>query len=129
MRAGRQWDGHDGVRLQEWERDGWTYHAKGESTGVCQADSSGMWLSPDNAPPIMTFIGSSNLSTRSLNLDTELSLFLATSHDGLRAQFAEELAQLQTYAHDVGAETWRLPERKVSTLAKVLVALGVEGML
>jgi len=91
-----------------------------------------MWLSPvhgANTSPFFTFIGSSNLSTRSLNLDTELSLLLSTSSPALREQLAQELARLQEYAHDVGAETWKLPERRVSLLAKILVALGVEGML
>lgn len=110
-RAGRT----EGVRLQEWKRDGWTYHAKG------------LWLSQED--PFFTFIGSSNLSTRSLNLDTELSLLMATSNPGLRAAFKEELARLRMHAHDVGPETWATPDRHVSWLSKLLVAVGIEGML
>lgn len=110
-RAGRVGD----VRLQEWKRDGWTYHSKG------------LWLSQET--PFFSFIGSSNLSTRSLNLDTELSLLLATANPGLRAAFQDELHRLREHAYDVGPETWAKPERHVSWLATALVALGVEGML
>lgn len=38
VRAGREWDGVAGVRIQEWERQGWTYHAKGETRGMVCAD-------------------------------------------------------------------------------------------
>ena len=36
---------------------------------------------------------------------------------------------MEKYAVDVGEKTWKLEERRVSWLAKLLVALGVEGML
>ena len=122
-----------GVVLKEWNRPGWTYHSKG------------LWLSP--APPssstadptrpgnssatnpFLTFIGSSNLSTRSLTLDTELSMVLMTSSPALRKALGAEVRQLDKQAERVGEETWKRPERRVSALARVLVALGVEGML
>lgn len=88
-----------------------------------------MWLSPRAEDPFFTVIGSSNLSTRSLNLDTELSLLLATSSAGLRSALGKEIGALREYAHDVDAETWKLEERRVSFMAKALVFLGVEGML
>ncbi|KAG9226517.1 hypothetical protein CCMSSC00406_0005816 [Pleurotus cornucopiae] len=68
--AGRTWTqkgnyGH-GVQLKEWYRDGWTYHAKG------------IWLSPTpDAPPVLTLFGSTNLNSRSSQLDTELSFIMA----------------------------------------------------
>jgi CDP-diacylglycerol--glycerol-3-phosphate 3-phosphatidyltransferase len=77
----------------------------------------------------MTFIGSSNLSTRSLTLDTELSLILTTSSPSLRRALHAEVKGLDKHATVVGKETWELPERRVSLLTKVLTALGVEGML
>lgn len=116
--------GPGGVRLQEWEREGWTYHAKG--MWVSESKESG---EAKNSDPFFTFIGSSNLSTRSLQLDTELSLLLATSNPSLRSALGHELKSLQEHAHDVGPETWATPERHVSIASRVLVALGVEGML
>ena len=96
-----------------------------------QLTIAGIWLSPSDPPsnPFMTFIGSSNLSTRSLQLDTELSLLLTTSSPSLRRALGNEVKALDKYAADVGKETWEQEERRVSFLAKVLVALGVEGML
>ncbi|WWD17955.1 hypothetical protein CI109_102400 [Kwoniella shandongensis] len=121
VRQGRAWDEEKGtgVRLREWEKEGWTYHSKG------------LWLSPSptGSKPFLTFFGSSNLSTRSLTLDTELSMVMMTSSPSLRRALSTELKTLDKDANDVGEETWKLEERKVSLLARVLVALGVEGML
>jgi CDP-diacylglycerol--glycerol-3-phosphate 3-phosphatidyltransferase len=77
----------------------------------------------------MTFIGSSNLSTRSLTLDTELSLLMTTTSPSLRRALHAEVKGLNQHTTVVGKDTWSLPERKVGTLTKVLTALGVEGML
>jgi len=77
----------------------------------------------------MTFIGSSNLSTRSLKLDTELSLILSTSSPSLRRALGAEVKALDRHTTDVGADTWKKEERKVSFFAKLLIAIGVEGML
>ncbi|KAK8865861.1 hypothetical protein IAR55_001009 [Kwoniella newhampshirensis] len=121
VRQGRAWDEEKGtgVRLREWEKEGWTYHSKG------------LWLSPapTGSKPFLTFVGSSNLSTRSLTLDTELSMVMMTSSPSLRRALSAELKTLDSNAKDVGEETWNQEERKVSLLARVLVALGVEGML
>ncbi|KIR81704.1 CDP-diacylglycerol-glycerol-3-phosphate 3-phosphatidyltransferase [Cryptococcus gattii EJB2] len=119
VRAGRAWDMEKGtgVRLKEWERKGWTYHSKG------------LWVSPPNSKPFLTFVGSSNLSTRSLTLDTELSMVMMTSSPTLRRALDTELKHLDEYATQVGEDTWKLEERQVSWLAWLLVALGVEGML
>ncbi|WVR05797.1 hypothetical protein IAU60_002822 [Kwoniella sp. DSM 27419] len=124
VRRGRAWDEEKGtgVRLREWEKNGWTYHSKG------------LWLSPSSSDakpskPFLTFIGSSNLSTRSLTLDTELSMVMMTSSPSLRKALGHEVQALDKNAKDVGEETWRAEDRRVSWLAWLLVALGVEGML
>jgi CDP-diacylglycerol---glycerol-3-phosphate 3-phosphatidyltransferase len=116
---GRAWDDqtHTGIRLKEWKREGWTYHSKG------------IWVSRPSSSPFMTFVGSSNLSNRSLNLDTELSLYLLTSSTALRKSMSKEVANLDKHAEVVGEETWRLPDRRVSWAAWLLTAFGVEGML
>ncbi|CCL99620.1 uncharacterized protein FIBRA_01639 [Fibroporia radiculosa] len=88
---------HSGVQLNEWERDGWTYHAKG------------IWLRPTpSADPSVTLFGSTNLNSRSANLDTELSFLLVTNASALRSRLAEELNDLRAYAHP-----WKGAERKV----------------
>ncbi|OCF55551.1 CDP-diacylglycerol-glycerol-3-phosphate 3-phosphatidyltransferase [Kwoniella mangroviensis CBS 10435] len=126
VRRGRAWDEEKGVgvRLREWEKEGWTYHSKG------------IWLSPSSSSSssstsnsFLTFIGSSNLSTRSLTLDTELSLIMMTSSPSLRKSLGQEVKTINKDSKDVGDVTWNSEDRKVSWLAWVLVALGVEGML
>ncbi|KIK66890.1 hypothetical protein GYMLUDRAFT_257598 [Collybiopsis luxurians FD-317 M1] len=53
------------VELREWEKDGWTYHAKG------------LWLSPSaDSAPVLTLFGSTNLNSRSSDIDTELSFVM-----------------------------------------------------
>ncbi|KAG1890819.1 hypothetical protein F4604DRAFT_1702475 [Suillus subluteus] len=103
---------HHNISLKEWERDGWTYHAKG------------IWLSPSiDSPPVLTLFGSTNLNSRSANLDTELSFVMATSSDDLRQKLQEEIQGLHHWA-----VPWRGGERKVRWRTKAIVAL-VGGML
>ncbi|KAF5346551.1 hypothetical protein D9757_014187 [Collybiopsis confluens] len=53
--------GQGNVELREWEKEGWTYHAKG------------LWLSPPaDSAPVLTLFGSMNLNSRSADIDTEL---------------------------------------------------------
>ncbi|KAG2743659.1 hypothetical protein P692DRAFT_20810096 [Suillus brevipes Sb2] len=103
---------HHNITLKEWERDGWTYHAKG------------IWLSPSmDSLPVLTLFGSTNLNSRSANLDTELSFVMATSSDDLRQELQEEIQGLHRWA-----VAWRGGERKVRWRTKAIVAL-VGGML
>ncbi|KDQ61230.1 hypothetical protein JAAARDRAFT_173833 [Jaapia argillacea MUCL 33604] len=103
-----------GVQLNEWERDGWTYHAKG------------IWLTPSCSPassPILTLFGSTNLNSRSANLDTELSFMMLTSSESLRRQLKDEVEGLRKYG-----VPWKGKERHVRIGTKALVGL-VGGML
>ncbi|KAH9952145.1 CDP-diacylglycerol-glycerol-3-phosphate 3-phosphatidyltransferase [Amylocystis lapponica] len=114
--AGREWvhgvHGGSGVDLSEWGKDGWTYHAKG------------IWLrtAPD-APPLLTLFGSTNLNSRSANIDTELSFVLATTAPELRTRLAEEVDALREHALP-----WRGGERRVRVGTRILVG-AVGGML
>jgi len=134
-RAGRTWDEatSSGVRLREWEREGWTYHSKGTLTHLAfnvKLTTSGIWISPPGpSNPFFTFVGSSNLSNRSLKYDTELSLLLMTSSPSLRKALGAEVKNLNTNARDVGEATWHEESRRVSWLAWLLIKIGVEGYL
>lgn len=88
-KAGRLWnascnDGAGrGVQLSEWEKEGWTYHAKGRLPSSVLSYSkpdislSGIWVSPNAAsPPVLTLFGSTNLNSRSAHIDTELSFIM-----------------------------------------------------
>jgi len=54
---------------------------------------------------------------------------MMTGSPSLRRALGNEVRGLDKYAAEVGEETWRRDDRKVSWLAWALVALGVEGML
>jgi len=112
--AGRNWsaDSGKGVQLNEWAREGWTYHAKG------------IWLSPtSDSAPILTLFGSTNLNSRSSHLDTELSFVMITSSHTLRERLQEEVRALHQWAMP-----WKGHERRVPLTTKVIADI-VGGML
>ena len=71
----------------------------------------------------MTLFGSTNLNSRSANLDTELSFMMVTSSPELRRQLRGEVDALRAHAHP-----WRGEDRRVTLGTKALVAM-VGGML
>ncbi|KAF8499951.1 hypothetical protein JB92DRAFT_2743225 [Gautieria morchelliformis] len=120
LQANRAWSPGPapGIELNEWEKNDWTYHAKG------------IWYRPTlTSPPELTLFGSTNLNSRSANLDTELSFFMHTSAPALRTQLDAEVHNLRTGAHRVDEDSWRKRERHVRFGTRMLVAAGVEGML
>ncbi|KAJ7067316.1 hypothetical protein C8F01DRAFT_980074 [Mycena amicta] len=107
-----------GVQLNEWQRDGWTYHAKG------------MWVSEaTDSLPMLTVFGSTNLNSRSAHIDTELS-FLMIAPEGesesvmaLRHQLAIERDNIRGHSGP-----WLGAQRRVQPGTKALAWL-VGGML
>ena len=68
-----------GIQLYEYQRHGWTFHAKG------------LWCNIRNETlPSMTLIGSSNFGYRSRQRDLEAQLFLTTLDPMLRRKLKEE---------------------------------------
>ncbi|KAF8183446.1 hypothetical protein BJ912DRAFT_1120344 [Pholiota molesta] len=142
-KAGRLWRGDSqtggqGVLLTEWEKPGWTYHAKG------------IWVSlTSSAAPILTLFGSTNLNSRSAHIDTELSFLmilpsetqipataptmdpssadtLALADSPLRAlqrDLAREIEGIRSNAAE-----WKGEQRHVRWTTKIIVWL-VKGML
>ncbi|KJA16189.1 hypothetical protein HYPSUDRAFT_148068 [Hypholoma sublateritium FD-334 SS-4] len=138
-KAGRLWKGPSategqGVLLTEWEKPGWTYHAKG------------IWLSPaPSAPPVLTLFGSTNLNSRSAHIDTELSFFMilpsepqVTAFDSSAGRLPAPIDQpLHTLRRDLASEIagirssarkWKGDERNVRWTTKFIV-WAVKGML
>ncbi|XP_054726594.1 CDP-diacylglycerol--glycerol-3-phosphate 3-phosphatidyltransferase, mitochondrial [Anastrepha obliqua] len=71
------------INFFEYERDGWTYHAKG------------LWYYlPGASFPNLTLIGSSNFGERSVNRDLETQVCLVTSNDGLSSRLQGEVDRL-----------------------------------
>ncbi|KZP08715.1 hypothetical protein FIBSPDRAFT_938822 [Athelia psychrophila] len=112
--AGRQWSpaNEKGVQLNLWSKANWTYHAKG------------IWLSPTpDSAPVATLFGSTNLNSRSANLDTELSFMMMTTSEVLRRKLHDEIQGLQQHAGP-----WTGGERRVPLTTKAIVGI-VGGML
>ncbi|PWN32978.1 uncharacterized protein FA14DRAFT_162165 [Meira miltonrushii] len=100
----------DQVKINEWNKQGWTYHAKG------------IWFSPKvDSKPTLTLLGSSNFGIRSAKLDLECT-FLIDAHRSskLQTRLQEEIDELKRDAKDqVGQEMFERPERKVHWGVKV----------
>jgi CDP-diacylglycerol---glycerol-3-phosphate 3-phosphatidyltransferase len=72
--------------LSEYERHGWTYHAKG------------LWYYlPNSKLPNLTVIGSSNYGERSVNRDLETQICLVTHNKALQTQLQDECNHLYKY--------------------------------
>lgn len=71
------------VNFFEYEKEGWTYHAKG------------LWYYlPGTSFPNATLIGSSNFGERSVNRDLETQVCLVTTNDGLAERLQGEADRL-----------------------------------
>lgn len=75
------------ISMFEYQRDQWTYHAKG------------LWYYPAGSSlPYMTVIGSSNYGERSVNRDLESQICLVTTNKSLQRSLKEEYNHLTQYA-------------------------------
>lgn len=93
-------------------------------TSVHAHTSPGIWLSPSPvAHPVLTLFGSTNLNSRSANLDTELSFVMVTSSQTLRRRLHEEVRGLWKWA-----DPWKGADRTVRWRTRAIVGL-VGGML
>lgn len=76
------------IHLYEYQRPGWTYHAKG------------LWYYlPESTLPDLTLIGSSNFGERSVNRDLESQLCLVTVNDKLRERLQQECDLLREHCN------------------------------
>lgn len=81
------------IKLFEYQRPGWTYHAKG------------LWYYlPGSYMPDLTLIGSSNFGERSVNRDLESQICLVTVNDELRRQLQREYVNLKRYCSSAEQE-------------------------
>ena len=121
--TGRQ----ESFKMLEWTRgryggaDRWTYHAKG------------LWVEPSNTSvpsrgPSLTFIGSSNFTRRSQNLDLEATALVLTADQELQAALAKEQRHLTQHAKEVSVADLSTPERKADLKTRIALWL-CQGML
>jgi len=128
------------LTLLHYERPGWTYHAKGlwlwpsvagdapsvagdapSVAGDAVHHASGAATS---TPPVLTVLGSSNFSQRSVQRDVEFSLCLVTADAGVRALLERERQGLCSHAREVTKEVGTAQQTKhVSILARMAARL------
>ncbi|KAH7701676.1 phospholipase D family protein [Aphelenchoides avenae] len=100
------------VKLYEYTRPNWTFHAKG------------IWIdgklgSSTTKNVSATIIGSSNFGYRSVHRDLEAQLLLVSSDDALRRKMTEERNALMEYTTPVGAHTFLRRDHFVPLWVKV----------
>jgi CDP-diacylglycerol--glycerol-3-phosphate 3-phosphatidyltransferase len=85
----------------------------------------GIWLSPgaSDLNPVLSLFGSTNLNSRSANLDMELSFLMLTSSPQLRERLKDEVDGLRAFT-----VPWQGAGRHVRRRTEVIVDL-VGGML
>lgn len=95
------------IKLFEYDRKNWTYHAKG------------LWYYlPGSYVPDLTLIGSSNFGERSVNRDLESQICLVTVNNELRKQLQREYVNLKRYCSPAESE---LQNRNAPTWVKTAV--------
>ncbi|SPO22568.1 related to PGS1 - phosphatidylglycerophosphate synthase [Ustilago trichophora] len=123
---GRQGE-EGGVEIREWNKDGWTYHAKGIWYSPSAASSSSP--SEEPAAPTMVHVGSSNYGSRSADLDLECTFLISTNSKELSQRFKEEYETLESDAKDVvDARMFERPDRKVRRRVRIASWI-LKGML
>ncbi|OZJ06861.1 hypothetical protein BZG36_00216 [Bifiguratus adelaidae] len=108
FQATRQLNKGDSIKISEYTRPGWTYHAKG------------LWLQlPGMENPAMTLVGSPNFGYRSSERDLEAQVIMVTDNAKLQESLGRELANLHTYSEQVDEKLFKRPDRKVPFLVKI----------
>ncbi|CAK6438576.1 unnamed protein product [Pipistrellus nathusii] len=100
------------VRLQEYWRRDWTFHAKG------------LWLYlAGSGLPCLTLIGSPNFGYRSVHRDLEAQIAIVTESQALQQQLHQEQAQLYVRSGAVSPATFQQPGRQVKLWVKMVTPL------
>ncbi|XP_053766756.1 CDP-diacylglycerol--glycerol-3-phosphate 3-phosphatidyltransferase, mitochondrial isoform X3 [Desmodus rotundus] len=131
------------VRLQEYWRRGWTFHAKGtggsrgqgtalptlarprtEPCGRVTLVLFGLWLYlAGSSLPCLTLIGSPNFGYRSVHRDLEAQIAIVTESQALQQQLHQEQEQLYLRSGAVSSATFEQPSRQVKLWVKMVTPL------
>lgn len=101
------------IRLWEYQRLGWTFHAKGLWMSFVGVDSR----------PCFTLIGSPNFGYRSVYRDLEAQLAVVTVNSKLRDQLDGERRRLMDSGRPVDGDTYAAPERAVPLWVRLVIGL------
>lgn len=103
----------DRLKLFEYVRNGWTFHAKG------------LWYYlPKSRLPVATMIGSPNFGYRSQKRDLEAQFTIVTKNDDLRTQLDHEQQRLFDCSNQVTKETFQMPERQIPLWVRCVVGVA-----
>ncbi|CAI5451680.1 unnamed protein product [Caenorhabditis angaria] len=94
------------VKLFEYQREGWSFHAKG------------LWMQWGNW--IATLVGSSNYGYRSVYRDLEAQIMIVTQDEVLKNRLISEKNNIFEYSSIVDASVLRKPEYHVPSLVRFL---------
>jgi len=100
----------DRIRMHEYEREGWTFHAKG------------LWYyPPGNSYPTLTMVGSPNFGYRSVNKDLETQLTIVTNNTDLQKGLHDEDKNLLGSCNVVTEEEYLKQDRLIPHWVKLFV--------
>ena len=105
----------DRIKLFEYKREGWTFHAKG------------LWYSSSmnhSILPCLTMIGSPNFGYRSVSKDLETQVTILTTNRKLQEQMGEEQSLLYKQGKEVNSNTYQEEDRRVPAWVKMVVGLA-----
>jgi len=98
----------DRIKMFEYKRDGWTYHAKG------------LWYSSSaSALPCLTMVGSPNYGYRSVYKDLETQVTILSNNKGLQKQLGEEQTRVFKHSDEVDGSTYQQEDRRVPAWVKL----------
>nr|CAG4640991.1 EOG090X08SX [Eulimnadia texana] len=99
------------IRLWEYQRNLWTFHAKG------------LWISfqGSDTKPFFTLVGSPNFGYRSVYRDLETQIAVVTVNPRLREQLREERENLFGNSEIVSLSTYALPQRQVPLWVRLVI--------
>eukprot|EP00092_Neocalanus_flemingeri_P020741 GFUD01022476.1.p1 GENE.GFUD01022476.1~~GFUD01022476.1.p1 ORF type:complete len:461 (-),score=147.82 GFUD01022476.1:186-1568(-) len=102
------------IKMYEYKREDWTFHAKG------------MWYSPSmslSKMPCLTMVGSPNFGYRSVSKDLETQVTILTTNKELQEKMGEEQSLLYNLGKEVDSNTFQQEERRVPAWVKMVVGL------
>ena len=102
------------ISLYEYQRPGWTYHAKG------------LWYSSplSSTLPCLSMVGSPNYGYRSVGKDLETQVTILTRNNELQHRLGEEQSRLYKQAQEVNSNTYQQEDRRVPAWVKIVARLA-----
>nr|CAB3264821.1 CDP-diacylglycerol--glycerol-3-phosphate 3-phosphatidyltransferase, mitochondrial-like [Phallusia mammillata] len=103
---------NESVKLWEYIKPGWTYHAKG------------MWFYDQHKTgPFLTMIGSPNFGSRSVQRDLEAQVTVITSNKNLMKQLHMEKSRIVDFSQPIVKETFVQPRYNVPKWVAMISAI------